>query len=370
MRIVLIGGHITPLLAVIKELQKQESVEIIVITRKFSMEGSKKQSVESQVLQRLGIRFHYIITGRLQRHFTAHTFTSLAKIPLGFIQSLLLLRTIRPNVVVSFGSYLSVPVCLSAWLFRIPILVHEQSSRAGLANRLCAKLAQKVAVSWPASLPFFPKNKTVLTGNPVRPEIFQQSAEGALVAFLQSDTLPLIYVTGGNQGSHIINTTIFDILPVLLRNFRVIHQTGDAAHHDYERAIDLHKQLPSELAQAYFVTKFIHSEDIGGVLHEAALVISRAGANTVTELMYLGKPAILVPIPWAQQNEQLENAKIAQQQGFVKIIEQKRLSGAVLLQTVQIMMKTYAILQANGEKAKSTLPKNPASTLAKEILSL
>lgn len=339
MRILLIGGHITPLLAVASELKKHDQVELIAVARKTSIEGSKIAAVESELLQKMAIPTYFITTGRLQRKFTIHTIPSLLKLPVGFFQSLQLLRRLKPDRIVSFGGYLAVPICFTGWLLHVPIIIHEQTAAAGLANRLCARFARTIAISWESSRAYFPKNKTVVTGNPVRKEIYNEQAVNAEVRiFLENRTLPLLYFTGGNQGSHAINTVILDALEDLLSQFRVIHQTG---HNDFSQSETKKASLSQEQSPRYLLVRYIASDDIGAVFHEAKLVISRAGANTVTELFALNKPAILIPIPWSQKSEQFENAKMLVSAGLATIIEQSHLQKKTLLEAIAAMMQNY-----------------------------
>ena len=193
MKILLIGGHISPLLAVLEELKKHDSVHVEFVSRRHTMEGDKTPSQESKILETFGYPIHFVKTGRLQRNFSPHTLLSLLKVPFGFLQAFRILSEVKPGIVVSFGSYLSVPVVIAAWLQKIPVITHEQSVHAGLASKINALFAKRVLVSWENSLQYFPKGKTVVTGNPIRKEIFQTKAESKEIAqFLSQATLPIL----------------------------------------------------------------------------------------------------------------------------------------------------------------------------------
>ncbi|MEK7451076.1 MAG: glycosyltransferase, partial [Patescibacteria group bacterium] len=164
MRVIIIGGHLSPALSIIEKLPKTDKV--LFIGRKYVFEGDQALSLEYKTIQSLKIPFVNLITGRLQRKFTKHTIPSLLKLPYGFMRSILALIKFQPDVVLSFGGYLSFPVVLSAFLLRIPIVIHEQTLEAGLANKILSVFAKKICISWETSRKFFPKGKIVLTGNP------------------------------------------------------------------------------------------------------------------------------------------------------------------------------------------------------------
>ncbi len=171
MKVVICGGHVTCALAVIEELKKHPRMEIFFLGRLHPMEGDSSLGLEYQLISAAGIPFYPLITGRLQRKFTRYTIPSLFKIPIGFFQALFLLLKIKPDVICSFGSYLAVPPVLVGWFLQIPIITHEQTTVSGLSNKIIAKFAKIIAVSWPSSLSHFPPNKVILTGNPIRKEI-------------------------------------------------------------------------------------------------------------------------------------------------------------------------------------------------------
>ncbi len=369
--VLLIGGHMSPLLATINVLQEDPDISLAVISRRHATEGDKSPSQESVQFAKMGLPVYFLTTGRLQRAFTIHTIPSLLKIPIGFVQAFFLLRRIKPRVVVSFGGYLSVPVVIAAWVYRVPILTHEQSVHAGLANKINSLFATIVAISWENSRRYFPAQKTILTGNPIRPEIFaSNAADGEIKEFLHRCALPLIYITGGNQGSHAINQAIFGLLPDLLMKFAILHQTGKSAHNDYQKANDTIQALSSELKPRYLPIEYVHSSDIGAVLAKASLVISRSGANTICELAALGKTAILVPLPWAQKNEQYENATLLKNAGTAEIVLQGNDFTKRLMQTITAIVAKYDDYQKNAGQAKQLIKLDAAENIATQIRSL
>ena len=231
-KIVITGGHLTPAQAVIEELKKEGNWEIYYFGRRFSFEGESSPSVESLVIPKMGVKFISLPAGRLQRKFSRYTFISLLRIPVGFFIALSWLVKIRPAVILSFGGYVSVPAVLAGWLLRIPVLTHEQTVVSGFANRIDGFFAKKILVSFPESLKDFPSGKVVLTGNPIRKEVFNcpclagRQELSIVNCQLSDEPLPLIYITGGSQGSQIINRAVVEVLPNLLEKYRIVHQCG------------------------------------------------------------------------------------------------------------------------------------------------
>lgn len=329
MRIVIVGGHLAPALALIQELRRRGGFLIFWIGRKTAMEGKDVLSLEYLVIPKLRIPFFSLTTGRLQRRITRHTISALLKVPIGFLQALLILAKIRPAVLVSFGGYLSLPVVISGWFLRIPVVLHEQTTTSGLANRIASRFAWRVAISHPTSAPDFPAEKIVLTGNPVRREFFQKRKK-------TRNEKPILFITAGSLGSQIINKAVEEILPTLILNMQVIHQTGQL---DYEVFKRLKEKLPKNHAQNYKVFANLLPDDVAQILTQASLVVSRAGANTVCEIAAVGVPAILIPIPWVEKNEQDKNAKLLYQTGLARILPQVQLSGQRLFVEIDSLLK-------------------------------
>lgn len=319
MRIIITGGHLSPMLAVIDKLPKDS--EILVIGRKHAMEGDNSLSLEFQSLSSKNIKFKGITTGRMQRKITKYTFPSLFKFPYGFFQAFSILKKFRPDVVLSFGSYISLPVTISAFFSNIPVVIHEQTFRAGFSNKIAAKFAKRVCISWSASLDYFPLKKTVLTGNPLRKEFFL-GGKSELLNFSDKNK-SIIYITGGSLGSHAINVLVQGCLEKILKKYNVLHQTGDAEKFDdFKRLSKLRESLDEKLKKSYALTKFVNPDEVYSVMAGADLVISRSGINTVSELAYLKKPSILIPLPFSQNNEQIENANFLKNLGLGEVFNQ------------------------------------------------
>ncbi|MDO8658617.1 MAG: UDP-N-acetylglucosamine--N-acetylmuramyl-(pentapeptide) pyrophosphoryl-undecaprenol N-acetylglucosamine transferase [Candidatus Levybacteria bacterium] len=372
MKLVITGGHLNPALAVIDELPKD--TEILMIGRKYAIEGDKALSLEYLASKSLNIPFKSIRTGRLQRKFTKHTIISPLKLPYGFFQSLLILKKFKPDAILCFGGYISLPVAFAGRILKIPVVIHEQTLEAGAANKLISKFAKKVCISWESSAKFFPPNKTILTGNPIR----KFSCEGELSLVKQisrpkadqplaeNENLPLIYITGGSLGSHAINTLIEGCIEKLLQKYRVIHQTGDAKEFlDFDRLSNLKEKLNPNLQKRYFLIKFIEPFEVGGILKQADLVVSRSGINTITELIYFGKPSILIPLPYSQNHEQIKNAEFLKDLGLGIYLNQYELTPDKLYEWIIEFSQNLNQYSKNKEVKKVIL-----SDSAKKIIEI
>lgn len=368
MRIVIIGGHFSPALSVIEALPSQS--QVLVIGRKFGLEGDKALSLEYQTIKKMGISFKSITTGRLQRKFTKHTIFSLIKLPIGFFQALKILKEFKPNVVLSFGGYVSIPVVLASFFLRIPIVVHEQTLEAGLSNKFASLFAKKICISWDSSKKFFPKSKIVLTGNPIRKFTISNIKFPISNFKFQIDekdkNLPIIYITGGSSGSHAINLLIEEIIEKLLEKNVVFHQTGDAQEfQDFSRLEDLRRSFAEKLERRYFLTKFVEPSEVGPIIEKADILISRSGMNTVSELIQFQKPALLIPLPYSQNKEQVKNAFFLKYLGLAEVADQNKLTANDLFDLLEIMLRNLDKYKNNS--AKGLIKKDAAKKIV-EVL--
>ncbi len=351
------GGHFAPALALMSILPKDW--EVIFFGRKYTFEGDKTESLEYETAIQEGIPFIALTAGRLQRKFTSRTLSSLLKLPIGFFQAYKALKRQKPTVVISFGGYVSLPVVVSAFFQNIPIVIHEQTLGAGLANKLSAFFADTVCVSFEESKKFFPKEKVVVTGNPVKK--FKISDFPFAIS---NEKLPLLYVTGGSSGSHAINELIERGLEEFLAKYRIVHQTGDAKEfQDFEKLKEKQEGLPADLQKRYVVTKFVNPFDVGSVINASDIVISRAGMNSVCELMYFGKPSIFIPLSFAQGNEQRKNAEFAKKIGMAEIVEQSGATPDVLLEAISNIEMHIDQYKKAGEKAKDLIKMDAAQEI-------
>lgn len=307
-KLVFTGGHHTSALEVARLLQK-EGWQIYWFGHRRSMWGDTADSAEYREVTTAGIKFYNLYSGKFYRTYNP---LKLIRIPIGFIQSLLLLLLLHPDGIISFGGYLAVPAVITGWLLGIPSITHEQTMAAGWSNRLLSRFVKKIAVAWHQSAKFYPESKTVVTGLPIRPEILVPKPE----------IKNLIYITGGKNGSQAINKVVFALLPILLKKYKIIHQTG---FRDLKVALKFkHKNY---MAFDYDSVKGMDA------LKSAEVIVSRAGAHITYELGVLGKKCVLIPLPKASHDEQLRNAQILTGQGV--ILPQSQLSSSTLISAIQ-----------------------------------
>lgn len=358
-KIFITGGHFAPAKAVIDGLLANKSWQIYYLGRKFAMEDETSEAMEYQEIRKItSINYLVITTGRIQPKFFVNTFQSLKsffKIFIGLGQSLYWLLKFHPDVVLSFGGYVAVPVVFWSWLLGIPVATHEQTVVSGRANKLVSIFADRVLVSWPDSLSHFPPAKTVLTGNPLRPEIVAEIKNNKLKT---KNKKSVIYITGGNQGAHVLNLAVENIIGRLTQKYQVFHQTGDSNFKDYER-------LQSFASKNYLPAKFLTSREAAKILSQSDLVVSRAGANIVTEVLALGKPTIFIPIPWSNNHEQLKNAQMVASLGLAEILPQQSLDGKTLRNLITKVLDNRQKYLANAVQGqKLIIPDAPARIIA------
>lgn len=349
------GGHFAPTLAVIQKLPKDW--EVLFVGRKYAFEADKTLSFEYTTAEKMGIPFFAVHAARLQRHWNRHTIPALLRFPKAFLATYTKVKAYKPDLVLSFGGYVSVPVVLAAAALRIPVVIHEQTLKAGLANRIAARFAKTICVSWEQSAQYFPKEKTVVTGNPLK--LTDQTKADFFRSHSLSEqdaSLPLVYITGGSLGSHVINEYIHGSMEKLLEKYVVIHQTGDAQeYNDFALLSEKRAHLSEKLQQRYILTKFVPPYEVGSILQRATLVIARAGMSTVTELLAFGKPALFIPLPFAQNNEQMENALFFKRQGLGEVFEQKNLSSEKLYEHIVSMVTHIDRYEKHSPKAKDSI---------------
>ncbi|OGG02918.1 hypothetical protein A2W14_00240 [Candidatus Gottesmanbacteria bacterium RBG_16_37_8] len=360
------GGHFSPAIALIEQLRQHSNLSLYYVGRKYATEGDNALSLEYKEITRLKIPFLILTTGRLQRHFSKNTILSLLKIPQGFISSLSYLNKYKPDLVVSFGSYIALPVCLSAKILGIPVITHEQTRILGLTNRIIALFAKYTCLTFidTKSVPSF--SKTVVTGLPIRKSIIKPIYSG-LTSFGNSK-LPLIYITGGSLGSQFINALIYEILPDLLKKYRIIHVCGVSSNSfDYHRLSKLRSTLEKKYKDNYYLTPTLEYQKVGEVLKNSSLVVGRSGANSVAEILEHGKKAILIPLPFSATNEQMSNALFLKDLGLAEILNQNNLKGKILKLTIDEIVSNNKIKIPKNKIQFQTL--NGARKLADLIMS-
>lgn len=335
-KILITGGHVTPALAVIDRIKERSKyTHLVFVGRKYTSEKEKQvESFEYKEVSARKIPFIHLSTGRLTRLLSLRTFFNILQIPRGLVSSWKILKEEKPEVILSFGGYIALPIAICAKLQRIPVLTHEQTIVPGIANKIIAHFADTIFLSFPESAMHFKDKKIVLSGNPIRKSIFQSKNN------IISGKIPCIYVTGGSLGAHAVNVMIENILSELLESYYVIHQTGSVMEfHDYERLSKLREALPDKLKERYILKEHVSDAEIGSIYKSADIVISRSGANTFFEVVALKKPTIFIPLPWSANQEQELHAQIFKKHKTGEIVHQSEGSEQLLKIIKQVVEK-------------------------------
>lgn len=311
-RILITGGHVTPAYAVIEELKKRGYSKISFVGRKYSDRAKKDISFEYNEITSLNIPFYHLTTGRLSRNFGIHTLYDIGATVYGFIASLILINKLKPQVILSFGGYIALPVAIVGWFLGITIVTHEQTIAPGISNKIIGTIADKVLVSFIETTQYFGAHKTFHTGNPIRTVLHKPGEQ----FMTYSGEKPLLFITGGSMGSHSINVHIEKILEKLLDEFTIVHQVGNVSE------FDDYTRLSKYASNEYVVIKNLNAHQMAWAYKKSALVVARSGANTTWELVMLKKPAVLVPLPWSGRNEQRLQARFFVEHGLGEEFDQ------------------------------------------------
>ncbi|MBL6988345.1 MAG: glycosyltransferase [Bacteriovoracaceae bacterium] len=303
------GGHLFPAVTMISHLKSSNHYKIYYI-------GSN-QGIERDVMSELKIPYYNIQTGKLRRYFSLENFIDIIRLIVGIIQATaILLRFNKNTLVFSTGGFVAVPVVVAAKITRKHIFIHEQTSRIGLANKISSFFADKIFISFKESMQFFPAKKTYYSGYPLRAECFSDQSKKIVLGkyHLNDSKNPILFITGGGNGSKLLNEFVETSLEQLKKTYFIVHQVGQQFIEYYQKYQDEHYH-PIGLIK----------EDMIDLYKLSDIIISRSGAGTVCELIALNKRSILVPLKIAQLNEQFHNAKEAHRRLGSMIVEEDEL---------------------------------------------
>lgn len=280
--------------------------------------------IEKKLMEDFNIPYFGIATGKFRRYFDPKNFSDPFRVLKGMREARKYLKEIKPDVVFSKGGFVSVPVVRAAYSLGIPCIIHESDMTPGLANKLCIPVARKVCCNFPETFSMLPTSKAVLTGSPIRKELAMGSKEAGYRLCGFDASKPIIMVVGGSLGSAAINQAVRDVLPELLKDFQVVHLCGKEKMDNLLLTTSGYKQF-----------EYVRSE-MKDLFAMADLVISRAGANAISELLALKKPNILIPLPMgSSRGDQIMNAKSFESQGFSIVIDEDDLTNKLLLEKIQ-----------------------------------
>jgi UDP-N-acetylglucosamine--N-acetylmuramyl-(pentapeptide) pyrophosphoryl-undecaprenol N-acetylglucosamine transferase len=366
MRIVLTGGgtggHLFPLLSVAKKLKEKIGDEV-----EFLFIGSGAE-IEREAMKKEGLRAKFIMAGKMRRYFSWRNFIDVFKVPIGFIQALWILLIFMPDAVFSKGGYVSLPVIIASWLYRIPVLIHDSDALPGTANQFLARFSERIAVSYPGAEKYFPPPKTSLIGNPVREELLNGDAAAARKFFDFTESKPIVLVIGGSQGSQTINEAVIRILPKLLMRAQVVHQTGI---NNYDRVVHEAGEFGIKAGrEGYYPIKFLEGDIFRNALAAADVIVSRAGANSIADAASNMKPAILIPLERSANNHQRMNAYEIAKVGGAIVLEETNLGEHMLFKKIEEILGNVELRKNMVEKIKAFYHPQASVHLAEGLIEL
>lgn len=338
-RIILTGGgtagHVTPNLALVPALRKA-GFEIEYI-------GSYN-FIESTLIPEAGIPYTGVECGMLRRYKTLKNITDPFKVFKGIHEAKKVMKRFKPDVVFSKGGFVAVPVAYAAFLCGIPVILHESDMTSGLANKLCLPIAKKICCNFPETVKEMPKNKAVLSGSPIREELLNGDAKKGLEMCGFSGSKPVIMVIGGSLGAASVNSAVREALPKLLKDFQIVHLCGKDKLDEALEGTEGYKQFE-------YIT-----EGLNDLYAMADVVVSRAGANSICELLALKKPNILIPLTKATRGDQIINAHSFETQGYSMVLMDDDCNAKTLSEKVTelyFLRQTYIDNMAKASQANA-----------------
>ena len=350
-RIILTGGgtagHVTPNIALLPRL-KELNYDIHYI-------GSYN-GIEKELIEQFGIPYHGISTGKLRRYFSLQNFTDSFRVVKGLDEARKLVKILKPDVIFSKGGFVSVPVVLAGKSRKVPTIIHESDMTPGLANKLSLSSATKVCCNFPETLEHLPEGKAVLTGSPIRQELLSGDKFKAREFLHFTSDKPVIMIVGGSLGAVAVNNAVRAILPELLKDFQIIHLCGKGKVDESLLNIEGYAQfeyIKEELRDLFAITD---------------IVISRAGANAICELLALHKPNLLIPLSAnASRGDQILNARSFERQGFSMVLEEEEITNEILLGAIRNL---YENRESYIDAMKKSNQQNSIDTIIDLIESL
>jgi UDP-N-acetylglucosamine--N-acetylmuramyl-(pentapeptide) pyrophosphoryl-undecaprenol N-acetylglucosamine transferase len=343
------GGHVFPALAIARAVMDEDPQAKILFV-------GTRHGIEARILPDTDYDIRYITTRGLRKTGLLNNVFGLLELPLGMMQSVSVIREFKPGFVLGVGGYASGPTLLAAVLLRIPNAIQEQNSVMGTTNRILSRFVDKIFISWEKTDPSTPHQKTIFAGNPIRADLLQESGPD------ENHERFNILVFGGSRGARSLNLSIaanLDLLAPLADRINVLHQTGEGAAEEIKGAYD-RAGIKAD------VREFIH--EMGPAYQWADMVVCRSGASTLAELTALGKPAIVIPYPYAIGDHQARNARVLESGGAVRVVLDRELSNGTLVKEIKALAENPDLLLDMARKSREFGRPDAARSIALEIL--
>ncbi|MBO0992942.1 undecaprenyldiphospho-muramoylpentapeptide beta-N-acetylglucosaminyltransferase [Bacillus sp. SD088] len=337
------AGHVTPNIAIMKELDQDWDISYI---------GSKK-GIEKELIQKLNIPYFGIESGKLRRYFDLQNVKDIFHVLKGYFEAKKILKNIKPQLVFSKGGFVSVPVILAAKTLKIPVLIHESDITPGLANKISQRFATKIFTSFEEAKKFFPEHKTTVIGSPIRKEILSGSAARGRAFLGFHSPLPILTIMGGSLGAKKINEIIRTSLPELTSKYQIVHLCGKG-----------NKDGQYSNVSGYRQYEYVHDE-LSDILAASDTVITRGGSNAIFEFLALNIPMLIIPLGLDQsRGDQILNAKAFQEKGYCLMLEEEKLDRETLVDHLDLIYKNKEKFEKN---MKLTQKSSALQKLVKEI---
>jgi len=360
------GGHFYPLIAVAQRVNQIIDKDKILGTKLYYISDNP---YDKELLFENRILYEEINTGKMRTYFSLKNFTDIFKIFFGILNALYKIFRIYPDVVFGKGGYASFPTIFAARILHIPIIIHESDSIPGRVNKWAGHFAQKIAVSFNETVDYFPKDKIAWTGHPIRIEIENTASQKeAFEYFKLESNLPVILILGGSQGAELINNTVLDALPRLIKNFQIIHQTGvNNFKNVFEQAQVILSSKQEKIR--YLPFNFLNPLAIKMAAGVATIVISRAG-STIFEIASWGLPSIIIPITTSNGDHQRKNAFNYAYTGACTVIEEVNMTANILSSEIERIVEDKEIWNNMANSAKTFNKPNAAYKIARELINI
>lgn len=364
------GGHFYPIIAVAQKLNAILEREKVARVELFYM---STEPYDERLLHDNKITYIPVTAGKLRTYFSFQNITDIFKTGWGIFKAFFKVFALYPDVVFSKGGYASFPVLVAARFFRIPVIIHESDSAPGRVNAWAGKFAHKIAISYSEAAEYFPREKTALTGNPIREELCRPFGEDAFMNLGLDPKVPVILVLGGSQGAQKINDHLVSLAPRLVEKYQIIHQAGEAnAANVQELVKGLLTRGPNERnegnenASRYHVYGYLNTETMRAAAEAATIIISRAG-SAIFEIAAWGVPAILIPITNSNADHQRKNAFAYARAGGANVIEEANLTPNILIAEIDRLMDDSARRATMKEAAEKFARLDAAEKIAEQI---
>jgi len=360
------GGHFYPIIAVVQKVNKIIDSENIIGAKLYYI---STDPYDKEALFENGLIFEEIVAGKLRTYFSIKNFFDMFKMFFGVLNAIFKIYSIYPDVVFGKGGYASFPTLLAARILGIPVIIHESDSAPGRVNQWAGRFAKKIAISFPDAASYFPGKNVAWTGNPVRSELENKANEKDAKEYFKFESeLPVIFILGGSQGAELINNTILDALPRLIKNFQIIHQTGVRNFKIVKGRADVILTGDKNKSR-YLPFDFLSPLQMKMAAGAATIVVSRAG-STIFEIASWGVPSILVPFTESNADHAKKNAFAYARAGACTVIEEMNMTANILGSEIERIVEDKTLSDHMSQNAKNFYKPDGAEKIARELINI